>query len=917
MSDAAHQPSSEAVSAIAPRGKLFRKYLLSFAAVAAAALIVNGVLDAWFSYTEQRRLLIAIQREQADSAAAKIAQFIGEIERQISWLAQLPPGSLTRDDRRIDAIRLLRLSPAVAEIAQLDSGGREQLRISRQALDAIGSQKDLSGSAAFRSARASGTYYGPVYFFRETEPFMTLAAAANSPDPTVIVAEVNLRFIWDLVTSIKVGETGNAFVVDAQGRLIAHPDLWPVLRKSDMSGHPLVQAALSGADVPQGGDVVTDLNNRRVLSTFAPVRPLGWRVFVELPIAEAYASIDASILRSLLVLAGLLGCAMVVALLLSRRMIIPIETLMRGAARIGAGDLDSRLAIRTGDELEALGGEFNRMAAQLKESYATLERKVLERTAELGQARDQALAEHAAAQRAREAAELASEAKSRFLAVVSHELRTPLNGVMGVLQLLDDGRLKAAQRRHLMTAAVSGETLIALIDAILEYARLDAGTEVLDRRIFHLGQLIAAAADLLRPQAAAKGLILAVNVAPSAAHHVSGDAVRLNRVLLNLLGNAVKFTETGRIDITAALEDDDVHKHFAQKKDAQAWLRLSVRDTGIGIASDMQARIFEDFVQADDSIARRFGGTGLGLAISRRLARLMGGELSVESALGKGSTFTLCVPLEHATAAAPSRPVAEPGRSLKLLLVDDDPINREVGTAMLRRLGHRPTEAADGPSAVRLAQEQEFDAVLMDLHMPGMDGIEAATLIEQRAREAKPRVIILTADMSERSRERMSRGGFHDVVSKPILLDAPRRALGGDAGTASDVVAAPSAGADDLIDETYFVGQQDLLGVDRLLGLRGIFAATAEERLRTIAAAAAAHDGIALARAAHQLASAAGTLALSRLFERCNTIERAAAAMGPDEQAVAAEELAQLFRDSLAALDERLRRAEPALSDAS
>jgi len=908
MSDTAQPPASEAAPAIAPRGRLFRKYLLSFAAVAAAALIVNGALDAWFSYTEQRRLLIAIQREQADSAASKIAQFIGEIERQIGWLAQLPPGSLTRDDRRIDAIRLLRLSPAVAEIAQLDSQGREQLRISRQALDAIGSQKDLSGSSAFRGARAGGIYYGPVYFFRETEPFMTLAAASKSPDPTIIVAEVNLRFIWDLVTNIKVGETGNAFVVDKQGRLIAHPDLWPVLRQSDMSSHPLVQAALSGADVPKGGDVVTDLNNRRVLSTFAPVRALGWRVFVELPVAEAYASIDASILRSALLLAGLLGCAMVAALLLSRRMIIPIQTLMRGAARIGAGDLDSRFAIRTGDELEALGGEFNRMAARLKESYATLERKVLERTAELHQARDQALAEHAAAQRAREAAEQASEAKSRFLAVVSHELRTPLNGVMGVMQLLDDGRLKAAQRRHLMTAAASGETLIALIDAILEYARLDAGTEVLDRRTFHLGQLIAAAADLLRPQAAAKGLILDVKVEPSAARHVSGDAVRLNRVLLNLLGNAVKFTETGRIDIAARLEEED----------GQPWLRLFVRDTGIGIALNMQARIFEDFVQADDSIARRFGGTGLGLAISRRVARLMGGELSVESAPGKGSTFTLCAPLEHATEAAPARPVAEPGRSLNLLLVDDDPINREVGAAMLKRLGHKPTEAVDGPSAVLLAQEREFDAVLMDLHMPGMDGIEAATLIEQRAPDPKPRIIILTADMSERSRERMARGGFHDVVSKPILLDALRRALGGgDVDPSSDLVAAPSVGADDLIDETYFVGQQDLLGVDRLLGLRQIFATTADERLRTITTAAAAHDGLALARAAHQLASAAGTLALSRLFERCNAIERAAATMAPDEQAAVAEELGLLYRDSLAALDERLRRAEPALSDAS
>jgi len=895
------QPSPGAAAPRPPRGRLVRKYLVSFAAVASVALIVNGALDAWFSYSEQKGLLIAVQREQADSAAAKINQFIGEIERQITWLAQMPAGTLTREDRRIDAIRLLRLSPAVAEVAQLDAQGREQLRISRHALDAIDSRRDLSDTPAFGGARRKGTYYGPVYFFRETEPFMTLAAASNGPDPTVIVAEVNLRFIWDLVTGIKVGKTGSAFVVDKQGRLIAHPDLWPVLRKTDLSSHPIVRAALAGEGAAHG-DVVNELNGHHVLSAYAPVGSLGWLVFVELPISEAYASIFSSIARSGLMLVGVLGCALFVALLLSRRMTTPIQALMRGAARIGAGDLDQRLAIRTGDELEALGGEFNRMAAQLRESYATLEGKVVERTAELAQARDQALAEHAEAQRAREAAEQANETKSRFLAVVSHELRTPLNGVMGVLQLLDDGRLSTAQRRHLMTAATSGETLIALIDAILEYARLEAGTELLDTRTFHLGQLITAAADLLRPQAEAKGVALDVAIEASASRHVSGDGVRLNRVALNLIGNAIKFTESGRVEVAAALIGEGTRPQ----------LQLSVRDTGIGIAPEMQERIFEDFVQADDSIARRFGGTGLGLAISRRVARLMGGDLRVESMPGAGSTFRLCIPLGIVADAPPARPAAPRGRALKLLLVDDDPINREVGTEMLKRLGHTPTVARDGPSAVRLAQETAFDAVLMDLHMPGMDGIEAATLIEQQGREPKPRIIVLTADMSERSRERLARGGFHEVVSKPILLDALQRALGGD--EVPPHVAVPSLRADDLIDEAYFAGQHDLLGAARLTALRGIFTQTAEQRLHTIVAAAAAHDGATLARAAHQLGSGAGTLALSRLFESCTAIEHKAAMMSAAELAAAAEELCALYRNSLAALDARLQRAEPALS---
>ena len=345
----------------APRGRLFRKYAVSFVAVLAVALVTISAIETWFSYSEQKRLLIGIQREQAASAAAKIAQFAGEIERQIGWLAQLPQGAIPRDDLRIDAIRLLRLVPAIAEVAQLDPAGREQLRVSRHTVDVIGSQADLSRTASFRGAKADGVYYGLVYFFRETEPYMTMAIAGPGRDPAVTVAEVNLRFIWDLVSGIKVGASGRAYLVDRQGRLVAHPDLTPVLRRSDVAHLAQVRDALSG-EANQAGQVAVDLNGKSVLSVHATVPSLGWLVFVELPVDEAYASIYASALRSLILLLGLLVCAILAALFLSRRMTIPILALTRGAARIGSGDLEQRLEIRTGDELEALGEEFNRMA---------------------------------------------------------------------------------------------------------------------------------------------------------------------------------------------------------------------------------------------------------------------------------------------------------------------------------------------------------------------------------------------------------------------------------------------------------------------------------------------------------------------------------------------------------------------------
>jgi signal transduction histidine kinase/DNA-binding NarL/FixJ family response regulator len=880
-----------------PPGRLFRKYLYAIVALAFAALAINTGFDVWFSYREQKQLLAATQREQAASAAIQIGQFISQIENQVRWLARLPPELSTNEDVRLNAIRLLRLSPAIAEITQIDSQGREQVRVSRRVADRIGSQADQSSFAAFRGANESRAYYGPVYFFGDTEPFMTIATRGAGSAPNVVVAEVNLRFIWDLVAGIRVGNSGKAYVVDRLGVLIAHPDLWPALRRSDLSAHPDVRAALDGVGPPSGGQVKEDFSGQRVLSTYATVPSLGWLVFVELPLTEAYAPIYASIGRSTFLLIVLLVFATLVSLWLSRRMTVPIQMLSQGARRIGSGDLELRLAIKTGDELEALGDQFNRMAAHLRESYATLERKVIERTSELEKARDHALAEHDAAERARSAAVAANETKSRFLAVVSHELRTPLNGVMGVLQLLDDGRLSEAQRRHLATAAASGETLIALVDAILEYARLEASAETLETRDFRLDQLIETAADLMRPQAFGKGLTFDLSCDATVSTSVHGDPVRLNRILLNLIGNAIKFTPSGGISLSATIEQHDDHPR----------LRAVVRDTGIGIAPDMHERIFEDFVQADDSIARRFGGTGLGLAIARRLTRLMRGELTVESTPGSGSVFTLLVPLGHAASGIAQGALPPPSRQLRVLLVDDDPVNCEVGEAILTRLGHRTAIARNGAEAVALAASQPFDIVLMDLHMPDMDGVEAATRVRQLPLQPMPRIIVVTADVSRSTSERLAAAGITQVVSKPILMNALREAIEDKAE--HDTAGAPlAAGA--LIDRHFLNDQKELLGAKQIAKLRDLLDQTGEELIANITAAAAAGDQKQLARFAHQLGSAASALGLISLFERTREIEQAAPSMSPRECRDAAHDLAALRAASMSALDQLLRLEE-------
>nr|WP_249811071.1 hybrid sensor histidine kinase/response regulator [Bradyrhizobium sp. 149] len=876
---------------------MFRKYLYSIVALAFAALAINTGFDVWFSYREQKQLLAATQREQAASAAIQIGQFIGQIENQIRWLSRLPPELSTNEDQRLNAIRLLRLSPAIAELAELDARGREQVRVSRRVADRVGDNADLSASPAFRGANESRAYYGPVYFFGDTEPFMTLATRGTGLTPNVIVAEVNLRFIWDLVAGIRVGNTGKAYVVDRMGILIAHPDLWRALRRSDLSAHADVRATLDGVGPPSGGVVKEDLSGQRVLSTYATVPSLGWLVFVELPLTEAYAPIYASIGRATFLLVVLLACAVLVSLFLSRRMTVPIQILTQGARRIGSGDLGLRLAIKTGDELEALGDQFNRMAAHLRESYATLEHKVMERTSELEKTRDQALAEHDAAERARSAAVAANETKSRFLAVVSHELRTPLNGVMGVLQLLDDGSLGEAQRRHLTTAAASGETLIALVDGILEYARLEASAETLEARDFRLDQLIETAADLMRPQASSKGLTFDLACDATVNTSVHGDPVRLNRILLNLIGNAIKFTPRGGIGLNAA----------AERHDDRVLLRITVRDTGIGIAPDMHERIFEDFVQADDSIARRFGGTGLGLAIARRLTRLMRGELTVASIPGAGSSFMLEIPLGLAATGIAQGAVQPPSRQLRVLLVDDDPVNCEVGEAMLKRLGHHATIATNGASAIARARDQTFDIILMDLHMPDMDGVEAASRIRKLGLPMMPRIIAVTADMSRRARERLAGAGIAKIVCKPILINALREAIEDDH---QNEPAAAQLAAGALIDRHFLDDQKELLGAAQIEKLRHLLEETSEKLIEDIAKAAELGEYTQLARHAHQLGSAASALGLVRLFEGCREVELAAATMPPAKCQSCVRELAALREASMSALDDLLRPAE-------
>ncbi|WP_051711093.1 ATP-binding protein [Andreprevotia chitinilytica] len=515
---------------------------------------------------------------------------------------------------------------------------------------------------------------------------------------------------------------------------------------------------------------------------------------------------------------------------------------------------------------------------------------------------------------AKQVAEGANEAKSRFLAVISHELRTPMNGVLGLLQLLETSQLDATQRGHIETAQTSAETLIALLDQILDYVQLEGEAAPHEPVVFELHSLLASTVDLLRPRAEAKGLTLALDVAGPCPLALRGDANRLRQVLYNLISNATKFTDSGAVTVSVAalpLQDERVE------------VQIAVRDTGIGIAPGMQERIFEEFIQADASIARRFGGTGLGLAICRKIVRRMGGEIGVESAPSRGSTFRCRISFERGVEAQAHamQPVAA-WRSLKVLVVEDEPINRVVIAGLLSQLGHEAIVVEGAVQAINQAANTAFDAVLMDLHLPGMDGIEAVRGIRALGhpqRAAVP-IVALTADVTLESQRRCEAAGIRVVVAKPILRSALAAALGSVGGSGMDVVASEPAATDlslngidakegsDLLDHAYLAQQAEALGAMRLLPLIRLFHQTSRQTLAELSAAALADDRRTVSELAHRLRTACGALGLARLHGLATVIEKAAGSKTTD-LVTAVAELGSIRTASLRALIAAVRVA--------
>jgi signal transduction histidine kinase len=636
------------VPAAAFRGRLLRRYLVVFVALVSGALLTSGLVGLYFSYQENQAAVLRLQRGTTVALASTIQQFIDEAEHQIGWVVEPPDATapVTAEQRRGEFQKLLRQAPAVSEVRYFDGAGHEQLRVGRLVSATAPAEAASLSQAPLLEARAVRTYFGPVYFDAQSEPHMTIAIADRGNSSGVTVAQLELGYVWDAVSRVRIGSSGYAYIVDRDGRLIAHPDTGLVLQNTDLSSSLAFQVAQIGPvqgrqtrgdsgvvdPLEEGVIVISQLEGQRFpgepgrssdhLVAYETITPLGWAVFVDQPLEEAFGPVRAAITRTvLLLLLGLL-LAVLASLYFVRKMVTPIQALQEGAVRIGAGALDQRIEVRTGDELESLAEQFNAMATQLRESYADLEQKVEDRTREV-------------AEKSREL-ELASRHKSQFLANMSHELRTPLNAIIGYSEMLQEEAEEIGEQTFLpdlQKINAAGKHLLGLINDILDLSKIEAGRMDLFLETFEVHQLVEEVQAIVQPLVEKNGNTLIIEC-PDTMGAMHADQTKLRQALFNLMSNASKFTERGTISLTATREVSS----------GEEWVSFAVSDTGIGMTEEQVGRLFEAFSQAEASTRSQYGGTGLGLAISRHFCRLMGGDLTVASTYGQGSTFTVRLP---------------------------------------------------------------------------------------------------------------------------------------------------------------------------------------------------------------------------------------------------------------------------------
>jgi signal transduction histidine kinase len=689
----------------------------------------------------QSRRLEEVVAAQGRSTAAFAA---GELDSELtlrrtslhSLATSLPPAALRERDqlqaflqRQVVAFELFE-----GGLAILKPDGSEVLAATRGSSSITSPDPALAaltlGAETLVGAPAlpAGTDLPVVRFYAPLRDAQGIVAAV-----LVGITMLHPEDLLGVVSRHPLGRSGDVLVVVPQARLVVTGSEPPVsLRTIPAAPDELLARAIEGFT---GTALVEGAGGREFLASYVKVGRIDWVVVGRLPAEEAFAPLQ-EMRTAVLWAASLISLVIGLGVwLMMRRALGPLHRAAGELDAISRGEQPLHpLAVRRPDEVGQLVASFNRLQERIVE-------------------------EAAGRQRASEAAQAASLAKGRFLAAMSHEIRTPLNGVMGLAELLEGTPLDAEQRSWVATMRQSGQLLLSVLNGILDFSKIEAGRLTLENVGLDLPELVRDVERLFRPLAREKRVALRSEVEPGVPSNVLGDPVRLRQVLANLVSNALKFTAVGEVTIWVRV---------AGGAGAAARVRFSVQDTGIGMTATDRSKLFQPFSQADSSTTRRFGGTGLGLAISQAIVGAMGSSIEVESAPGKGSIFSFEVVLIPTVRLVQAEPEAHPSVTGRVLLAEDNDVNALVAGEMLRRLGLEVVRVADGRAAVLAAGAGRFDLVLMDLHMPELDGLEATAEIRRAERGPRLPIVALTADVLPEDQARCLAGGMDDFLAKPF-----------------------------------------------------------------------------------------------------------------------------------------------------